>query len=236
MKQYELFSDDRLQGYCVHCGEIIQDEANREHSPTRSFLNEPYPEGLPTVPVHRACNNSYSLDEEYFGAFLASVICGSTEPDPVQFPAAARALRHGPPLRTRIEQAQTIRENQSGDLEILWTAEMERVNRVIVKNARCHVFYELGEIMPSEPSGVGILPLSYLSDIQRRDFENTPNGYLWPEVGSRMMQRMANGELQQGGWVEVQSNVYRYAVCQTHEGVLARMVLREYLAAEVSWD
>ena len=59
---------------------------------------------------------------------------------------------------------------------------------------------------------------------------------LWPEVGSRMMQRTAIGDLKPGGWVEVQPGTYRYAVHQLPELVLVRMMLREYLAAEVSWD
>ena len=50
------------------------------------------------------------------------------------------------------------------------------------------------------------------------------------------MQRMAIGDLKPGGWVEVQPGTYRYAVHQLPEQVLVRIVLREYLAAEVSWD
>ena len=63
-----------------------------------------------------------------------------------------------------------------------------------------------------------------------------PSGLNWPEVGSRSMQRMAIGEGQFGGWVEVQRDVYRYAVMQTPEQILVRTVLRDYLATEVSWD
>ena len=37
-------------------------------------------------------------------------------------------------------------------------------------------------------------------------------------------------------WQDVQDGVYRYAVAQESDGILVRMVLREYLAAEVLWD
>ena len=236
MKQLKVFSDYRLQGYCVHCGEVIQEgEADREHSPTKSLLNEPYPQELPTVPVHRVCNNGYSLDEEYFGAFLASVICGSTDTDSEQFPAATRALKHSQRLRRRIELSRQVQGSLWGSSEIRWIPEMERVNRVIVKNARCHVFFELDELVPQDPLVADIRPWRNLSLEEREQFQSGPQSSLWPEVGSRMMQRIAIGDLQPGRWVEVQPDVYRYAVCQADGGTVVRMVLREYLVAEIGW-
>ena len=221
----------------MHCGEAIQEgDASREHSPTKSLLNEPYPEELPTVPAHRTCNNGYSLDEEYFGAFLASAICGSTAPDPERFPASAAALKHSPGLRRRIGKTRRVQGTLWGAPEIQWEAEIDRITRVVVKNARGHALFEIGEAMPREPSGVGISPIQLLSDHQRDAFENFPDDLLLPEVGSRMMQRMISGNLHPGGWVEVQPDVYRYAVFQTREELLVRLVLREYLAVEVAWD
>ena len=48
-----------------------------------------------------------------------------------------------------------------------------------------------------------------------------------------MLRLLATGECGAGGWIEVQNGVYRYAV---DESPRVRMVLREYLAAEVAWD
>ncbi len=90
--------------------------------------------------------------------------------------------------------------------------------------------------MLAEPSSVGMSPMSRLPPNQREEFENGVDSSLWPEVGSRLMQHMAIGGLQPGGWIEVQPRVYRYAVSQESGGVLVRMVLREYLAAEILWD
>ena len=66
---------------------------------------------------------------------------------------------------------------------------------------------------------------------------------VWPEVGSRMMQRAvivhSLGDTQEAffdGWQDVQDGVYRYAVSQGPEGVVVRLVLREYLACEVGWN
>ena len=50
------------------------------------------------------------------------------------------------------------------------------------------------------------------------------------------MQRMVIGDLQPGGWVEVQPGTYRYAVYQLGNQTLIRMLLRDYLACEVAWD
>ena len=237
MRQLDDFSDPSTKGVCIHCGESLEDSrANREHAATKALLNEPYPENLSVVNVHEQCNSGFSLDEEYLAAFLGAVISGSTEPDPVRFPKYASILNHNPRLRNRIDQVKTVQGTLWGDAEVLWAPELDRVERVIVKNAKAYALYEIGEPMTWEPSSVGISPLSLLSDRQRDVFESLPDGLLWPEVGSRMMQRMVSGNLQPGGWVEVQPGVYRYAVFQTRDKLLVRLVLCEYLAAEVAWD
>ena len=110
------------------------------------------------------------------------------------------------------------------------------MRRVLVKNAKGHALYELGEPMTWEPSWVGISPHSLLSAQQRDEFENLPDDLLWPEIGSRMMQRMASGDLRTGGWVELQENIYRCAVFQRPGELVVKIVLREYLAFEVGWE
>ena len=75
-----------------------------------------------------------------------------------------------------------------------------------------------------------------MSDGQRDLFEQSAAQYdLWPDVGSRMMQRMAEGDLERG-WVVVQRGIYRYMAVQRPGEVLVRSVIREYLATEVSWS
>ena len=75
-----------------------------------------------------------------------------------------------------------------------------------------------------------------MSDEQKAHFGSEPESMLWTEVGSRMMQRMVIGDLQPGGWVEVQPGTYRYAVYQLGNQTHIRMLLRDYLACEVAWD
>lgn len=236
MRQLCDFSDERFKGACIHCGGSLgSDKINREHVPTRSLLDKPYPGNLPTFNVHSECNANFSLDEEYLVAFFASVLSGSTEPDPVRFPTVARALERSARLRKQIDQSRGVQGDLWGYPEVQWSPQIERVNRVIVKNARGHAFYELGEPIFVKPSWVGVSPISLLSPGQREEFENGTNSFLWPEVGSRLMQRVKFGDVELGGWITVQPHVYRYNVSQGFGEVLVRLVLRDYLAAEVLW-
>ena len=237
MRQLNDYSDERIRETCIPCEEDHHGITyNRDHVPSKALLNPPYPENLPVVGMCQECNSGFAKDEEYLIAFLGSVISGSVKPDPDRFPVAARILSRSPLLRKRIDQARRVQETRWGDPAIQWIPEIERVTRVIVKNARGHVLFELGQSFLSNPTYVVFIPIPLLPDEQRVHFEDGPESMLWPEVGSRMMQRTAIGDLKPGGWVEVQPGTYRYAVHQLPELVLVRMMLREYLAAEVSWD
>lgn len=237
MNQLENFTDERNCGICIHCGEALLDgEHNRDHVPSKVLLTPPYPENLPVVEICRQCNSGFSPDEEYLAAFLGAVICGSSEPDPRRFPVASKILEHNSKLRGRIDQAKVMQWDLWRNPIALWKPEMDRVEKVILKNARGHVLYELDVPELSSPTSLVVRPLPELSHEERAHFESTPNGLLWPEGGSRLMQRMATGGLLEGGWIEVQQGVYRYSIFQTYTGTSVRMVLQEYLAAEVLWD
>lgn len=243
MDQLTDYSDSRNKGFCIHCGsELRPDESNRDHVPTRGLLNRPYPENLPVVEVCRLCNSGFSSDEEYLIAFLGSVLSGSTRPDPVKFPVASGILTHSPRLGNRIDRCRTVQGNLWGGVAVLWEPELDRIERIVVKNARGHAHYEIGEPMLEQPSHVSVCPIEALTARQIEQFENIPHSTGWPEVGSRMMQRtliiQSPGdahEIHSDGWQDVQDGVYRYAVTQGLGGILVRMILREYLAAEVLW-
>lgn len=89
--------------------------------------------------------------------------------------------------------------------------------------------------MMEKPDRVWAMPLASLSELQRAEFENLDASFaMWPEVGSRMMTRVLTGQDLINGWVNVQSDVYRYLVVQ-EGGLLVRSVIRNYLATEVLW-
>ncbi len=235
MEQIEEFVDERHKGLCIYCAESISNQPiNGDHVPSKCLLRDPLPEHLPEIEVHAECNRRFSLDEEYLSVFMTCVLAGSTDPDKIDNPRVARALRHSPKLQARIEGQKTVHKDSDGTTRLVWTPQHERVHQVVVKNARGHAFHEYGEPMLLPPTHVWAVPLAMLTSEQRAKFENVDLGSGWPEVGSRMMTRMLTGQDLEGSWVVVQDGVYRYAAVQ-QDTVLVRSILYEYLATEVCW-
>lgn len=235
MDKIEDFSDDRQKAWCIHCGAWITSiPINRDHVPSKSLLQRPLPPHVPQVEVCSSCNNGFSFDEEYVVAFLSCVLSGTTDPARQTNPKIQRALERNPALRARIESGRKSYTTTVGEQETVWQPEIERVHRIVLKNARGHAFFELGEPMLSQPTHIMATPLQLLSDEQLSNFENVSTN-LWPEVGSRMMTRYITGQDMGNGWVVVQDGVYRYAVFQTGT-MTVRSVIWGYLATEVYWE
>ncbi len=234
MKQTKDYSDVRNRGACIHCGEDLKSRSkNKDHVPTKCLLDRPLPDNLPTITICEQCNTSFSKDEEYLCIFLTTVLTGHLDPDPNQFPKAAASLKNNFGLRTRISRAR--REHNEGT-EVSWQPEIDRVHHVIAKNARGHVFFELGEPLAYPPSLVECLPVSQMTVEQRDAFERISPGSFWPEVGSRLFQRVVGTEPIVDGWISVQEGVYRYAIVQNPGEVVVRTMIRDYLATEVAWE
>ena len=176
MQQLPNWGDERNTGWCVFCGGPME---TRDHSPSRVFLDEPYPENLPVVPSCYKCNNSFSLDEEYVACLIECAKTGSVEQAMAARPKIARTLARKPLLVSRLEESRIA--NDDG---ITWRVEGERVCAVLVKLARGHVAYEENEPQLGEPASISVLPLCAMTASVREDFETPPNTGLWPEVGS----------------------------------------------------
>lgn len=226
MRQIQNFGDSRQSNFCVHCG---QGTGTRDHVPSKVFLDDPYPENLPTVPACTDCNSGHSPDEEYLACLLDCVLAGGIGMSPRRRPKIERILEERPRLAARISAA------VSGGETPVFAVEHKRVARVILKLARGHVQFELNEPHPEEPAHVNFAPLQTLSPEQVRRFEENPAGSIWPEVGSRAMQRIVEGD-SPTGWIVVQPGRYRYLAAAGDEGLIVRFVLSEYLAAEVVWE
>ena len=138
------------------------------------------------VAMCQECNSGFAKDEEYSAAFLASVISGSIEPDPLQFPTASRILARNPRLRSRIDAARRIEASPGKDRVAIWTPELERIERVIVKNARGHVLFELGQAIALPPTHVNIAPIELLSPQQLSQFEYPRGVADWPGGGQQI--------------------------------------------------
>lgn len=238
MDQIPEFIDKRHKTWCIHCNTALSEvDTNMDHVPSRSLLNRPFPKNLPTIEICRKCNNRFSGDEEYLAVFLKCVLAGSTDPEDHDDRRATCALKRHKKLRARIEKSRMEYQTLGGDIRLLWKPEMPRIDRIVLKNARGHAFYEYGEPMLNAPSHVRSIPLTTFTAAERQDFESGNSGVLaeWPEVGSRMMTRVISGQDTRDGWVKVQDAVYRYRVTQ-EGGILVRSVLCEYLATEVLWE
>lgn len=229
------YSDDRNKAWCIHCSTILSDaKTSKDHVPSKSLLELPYPSDLPTTTICSACNNEFAADEEYFRVFIECVLTGSTDPKEHKNPRIERALERNSVLKSKIESAKEFSDSVSGQNRIFWKPDAAAIKKVILKNARGHALYELGEPMLDEPVHVWFQPLAHLAEQERFSFEN-PEGSFWPEVGSRMMTRMMTGQDMSGPWIDVQDEVYRYTVTQAG-GLTVRTVLYEYLATEVVWE
>jgi len=202
----------------------------RDHSPSRVFLDEPYPENLPVVSSCQKCNNSFSLDEEYVACLVECAKTGSVAQAIAARPKIARTLARKPLLVSRLKESRIA--NDDG---ITWTAEGERVCAVLVKLARGHVAYEENEPQLGEPASISILPLCAMAASVRDEFESPPNTGLWPEVGSRAMHRILVSAEGDYPWIEVQPGRYRYLVA-AGPSLVVRIVIAEYLAATIAWD
>ena len=223
MRFVQNFGDKRQYERCVHCGGPME---SRDHAPSRIFLDEPYPDQLPLVWSCLRCNTGFSLDEEYVACLLECTLRGSTQPQAMQRAQIARILSDKPSLRARLEASRLQHQGRC-----MFQPEVERVERVVLKLARSHALFELNETLEGEPAYCAFRPMLTLGKRQRQQFESIMAASVWPEVGSRAMQRIAEREV---GWLVVQSGRYRYQAL-ADGNVTVRLVLSDYLAAEARW-
>ena len=227
MRDLEDFSDGRHKHWCIHCSRALGTDRTKDHVPSKCLLLRPFPTNLPVIPVCKECNASFRKDEAYTAAAIGVALSGTTDPNKQTFGGVGRMLRADHVLRDALDACRRHSANN-----VQWFFEMEKIHNTFIKNARGHALYELGEPMLSAPSSVWVGPIAQLRS--RVSFEDVSwSG--WPEVGSRLMSRIAAGTDLVNGWIEVQSDVYRYAVLQD-DGIIVRSVIAEYIASEVRWD
>ncbi len=231
MEQIRNFGDERQVTSCVYCSGVTE---TRDHVPSKVFLDEPYPENVPVVPACESCNQGFSLDEEYTACLIECALAGSASPEDLQRQKIKRILSKRPALASRFSEAR----QQTLWGETSFAVESDRVSKVAVKLARGHAAFELIEPQREEPASVRVIPLLLMTAQDREDFESPPASGtsqsfgILPEVGSRAMQRLVGGTR---SWIVVQPKRYRY-LTSIEAGVIARMVLSEYLACEVRWE
>lgn len=246
MEQVPPFSDPRLRQSCVFCGGAA---GTRDHVPSQVLLDEPFPENLPVVEACAECNSGFAEDESYLACWIDVARAGVARPELVPRRKIARILTDQPKLRERLERARRFGADGLVSFEI----EATRARNVLLKLARGHAAFELDERRRDEPITIWMARLQDLGAEAHRDFETPPVISLWPEVGSRAMQRMhvvsvylraiddptrvfEHQFLLGPDWMEVQPGRYRYLVAGLDAGQLVvRIVFSEEFACEVVW-
>lgn len=230
MQQFASYGDERTLGYCAFCG---GQTGTRDHCPSKAFLDQPYPENLPVVAACHECNSSFSLDEEYLACLISCVVAGSTDPELIARPKVSRILNEKPALRAMLGQTMSKTTDTTA-----FVPDQKRVAAVVTKLAQGHALYELHESCARLPDEFTSFPLAFFTSQQRASFENPVASSVWPEVGSRALQRLvevnADGAVSKT-WLEVQPGRYRFHAC-IGEGIEVRIVLHEYLACFVRWN
>ena len=211
---------------CIHCG---GDTRTRDHVPPKVLLDEPYPENLPVVPSCKSCNEAFSMDEEYVACLVECTLAGSVQEEDIRREKIRRVLRSKPALAAKLIQAQKVTDNGTS-----FAVDTDRVRNVVLKLGRGHAAFELNEPQYDEPRSLSFVPLVSMPSDTRDLFETPLQSPLWPEVGSRAMQRLAVVWPAAPGWILVQPGRYRY-LASVGDGVVIRMVISEYLGCEVVW-
>jgi hypothetical protein len=236
MRHFECFGDERNKGFCVHCG---GPDETRDHVPSKVLLDEPLPANVFVSPACFSCNNGLAPDEEYVAALIECVIAGEVDPAKIGRPKIASTLATSVRLADRLRKARRIENGHP-----VFDVEQDRLRNVVMKLARGHAAYELNDPKHGEdPDHFWVRPLTAMTPAQRDEFEDhaDPNNIqmgLWPEVGSRMMNRLLivdNSAVFEEGWLTVQEGRYRYKL-NWHAGLDVRIVIREFLACQVVWE
>lgn len=141
--------------FCLFCGNKAD---SKDHIPSKNLLEKPYPLNLLTIDSCVKCNQSFSLDEEYFLNVLTEI---STNPALLIKKEAGgniyKARERSSKLKERIKRS-LITE---ADGRIYFKPEYERLKRVIEKNAAGLYFHKYNLVKPlSSFNCIGIYPFS----------------------------------------------------------------------------
>ena len=199
--------------------------------PSKSLVDKEFHVELQVTEICKKCNESFSLDEEYFLAFLSAVLSGSTEPAVQVIKKAGKKFETNPSLAKRISRQEKKYETQDGRVQSIWVPELERIRNVVLKNARGHFYHECAEPLMQDPLQVYFSPIEFVnSEILERSFSASG----WAEIGSRWNTRLLSENIfDSAGFAVVQPDVYKFKIYT--EQARVDTVIRNYLFTSVIW-
>jgi len=231
MDPKQLFYDKRLDFYCCYCGNINPNTT--DHVPSKVLLDEPYGANLPTVTCCKSCNNSFSKDEVYFACILECIMSGSISKNKLNRDKIKRIFEEMPYLYKRICSSFIKTKNES-----FFKIEWDRFESIIIKLAKGHLKYECCETAFMKPSYISIKSINAMNESELSLFFDISENTFLPELGSRAYKKVMINENKNLSiiWSIVQENVYAYRICYDNRGRTVKMLIRNYLACEVTWE
>lgn len=242
MEHINNYADERLIDGCLYCGA----EANtREHVPSKILLMKPFPSNLPVMPACFDCNNSFSLDEEYFTCVLGCIIDETTDPELIKNSRVSKILKRKPALRNQIESSK-----KSDRGKVTFSLDNKRFENIIRKLAVGHAAFEFSLLFREEPLKLTWRFLSSFTEEEKEQFCDFQVVDSIVEIGSRNQQRLKvleavlqspSGEAIKTGivineWVEVQPDIYKYHASFLNEKIIVKIVMFDFFACEVIFD
>ena len=220
------FVDKRLNyNICSLCGNPKPD--SKEHVIPKVFLEKPFPNDLPTTISCRKCNENYSKDEQYLACLIECVICGTTDPNKIERKRISRTLKKSPNLRKMLENNKTITDK--GD--IFFNIDSARVENVLIKLARAHLFHYINEINYEKPLFLKYEPIINFSPKEKALFLKN-EGKLYPELGSRYFISSIEKNID---WHIIQRDSFKFLIEVKSDYNTVKFLIRNYLACIVAW-
>lgn len=223
------YGDSRLTDFCAYCGGLAETE---DHVPSRCFLDQPYPQGMPVVPCCHNCNHEFSKDEEYVSCLIDCMKYNTVVPDEVPREKTRRTLLHSPKLQERIAS----QKREFGGVTV-FDVEKERFEKVIRKLAYGHLAYENDILFWDSTYSISRWLLSEMSDTQKESFFQPYKGVLLPEVCSHGLEHVVfysvgdDVDSFSSPWIIVQEG--RYAYCVSPDSKRVKFIIADIFAVEV---
>lgn len=218
---------------CIYCG---QSATTREHVPSKTFLSEPFPENLPTIPACFKCNNGYSDDEKYVACFLDKLKSYVYTDYSCSKKTCQRIEKDKLLQKTLMEQLKV----DNG--KVYFQPDEERILRILVKLARGHAGFELDHVC-FDDSEIRIWYdfVFNMSEQETQSFCHIPTYDVAPEIGARgmfLIQNIGTGEASTfANWNDVQDGQYRYQVAMNGgASVTVKLVIYEFLYCQVDFE
>ena len=152
-----------LNQICYLCGNpflLDEENINRDHVPPRQFfadeIRKNHNPNLLTLPVHKNCNSSYQIDEDYLANSLVPFAIGSYSAN-AYFLEMKENIKKGKKLGLMFKIVKEFEFRPSGlylpNNKMIKRMEGKRIQRVIWKIVRGLYFYHFNHVIPETLKG-----------------------------------------------------------------------------------